>query len=232
MRKTLLWKATWLISSFLMFNLKAYGDASGQTGTLSNESCWYEYKEELSVTSMNDKSFYNGSIKQIKSELEGLIAKTLLKDLPIEFSEMDISLHCGGYGASLVARITDRDNSYCLWTSFKNGMLGLRSFGSLNNKNKNPNELCTGHVGGEFMMGSNSEEFVKELQSAKWSSMISSVTSISSHVYKIILVKEFQFREQEAILQIEESFNRKNYIRYIEFNEFNHPVGEFIHLDI
>jgi hypothetical protein len=44
----------------------------------------------------------------------------------------------------------------------------------------------------------------------------------------VSLVKDFEFREIEAMALIEESFLGKNIIKYIELNDYRHPVGEYV----
>jgi hypothetical protein len=226
MGKTLFWKVT----MGLMLVNPVFGATDLQVGTLSDGSCWYDFKESLRIASFNDKTAYIGTKAQIESKMEALITNNLVKDDHLKIIDMDLTLHCGGYGASLVARVNTEGNTFCLWTKFDKGNLSLRSIGVQSVDGKNPGELCDGHKWGEFILGANSQDLITELQSPKWISMIKSVTLVSSKVYKVVLVKEYEFREQEVIDQIQENFSGKNLIRYIEFNDYQHPIGEFTHL--
>ena len=230
MGKTLFWKVACQITLGLMLTNPVYGATDILVGTLSEGACWFENKESIRVASFNDKTAYSGNRDQIESDLNALIAKTLLTTEHSKIRDMDLSLHCGGYGSSLVAKVSTDNNSYCLWTKFEEGNLSLRSIGVVSIESKNSNELCDGHKWGEFLIGSNSEDLIVDLQSPKWSSMIKSVELISKNVYKIILVKDYEFREQEIIDLLKTDFNGKDFIRYIEFNDYRHPVGEFTHL--
>ncbi|MDD4973297.1 MAG: hypothetical protein PHY93_03055 [Bacteriovorax sp.] len=228
MGKTLFWK----VALGIMLTGRVYGAANLQVGTLSEDSCWYENKESLRVASFNDKSAYSGNRVQIEAELERLIASAdgrPVNDHP-KINEMDLSLHCGGYGASLVAKVTTDSNTFCVWAKFDKGNLSLRSVGALGSEGRNPNQLCDGHKWGEFILGANSEDLALELQSPKWSTAIASVILIANKVYKVVLVKDYAFREQEVIDQLQENFSGKNLIRYIEFNDYRHPIGEFVPL--
>ena len=233
MGKTLFWKVTWKLSRKLGLGLmlagQVYGATDLQVGTLSESSCWYENKESLRVASFNDKTAYSGTRAQIETELESLIANARPNG-EHKINELDLSVHCGGYGASLVAKVTTDGNKFCLWAKFDKGNLTVRSLGVLSNESKNQSDLCDGHKWAELIMGANSEDLIIELQSPKWSSMIKAVTPITNKVYKIVLVKDYEFREQEVIDQLQENFSGKNLIRYIEFNDYRHPIGEFIHL--
>lgn len=226
MGKHIFWKAT---LSLILLSQAAYS-AEIQVGTLSEGACWYELKEALQVASFNDKSIYSGSIGQIESEIEGLIAAVVPKGERSKIQEMDLTLHCGGYGASLVAKVTAETSILCLWAKLDKGKLSLRSIGLVSDGGKNPNDLCNGHKWGEFIVGIQSREVLTELQSLKWSSIIKEVSLVTDKVIKVVLVKEYEFREQEVINQLEQNFSGKNLIRYIEFNDYRHPIGEFVHL--
>lgn len=225
MGKYLFWKAT---MSIMLMSL-GLSASEIQVGTLSEGSCWYEYKDSLKVASFNDKSAYMGTKEQIEAELEGLIAVSLNKTEHPKIVETDLALHCGGYGTSLVARVTTDSNTFCVWTKFDKGLLSLRSIGVSENL-KNAGSLCDGHKWGQFIMGVNGESLVSELQTAKWATMIKEITPVSSKVVKVVLMKDYEFREQEVIDQLQQNFSGKNLIRYIEFNDYRHPVGEFTHL--
>lgn len=228
MRKNLFWKISLL--ALLLIN-QVYGDTKHQIGTLSESSCWFENLESLKIASFNDKSVYSGSRTQIESELETLLFLTLAKGENNKIKDLDLSLHCGGYGGSLVAKIETEANTFCMWTRFEKGKLSVRSLGAINGSKKNGSELCDGHKWGEFIVGVNSEEFISELQTTKWSSIIKAITPISTKMYKIILIDEYQFRENEVIDLLEENFSGRKVIRFIEFNNYQHPVGEFVHLE-
>lgn len=79
-------------------------------------------------------------------------------------------------------------------------------------------------------MGVQSNDMLTELQSLRWAGVIKEVRPVADKVLKVVLVKEYEFREQEVIDQLKENFSGKNLIRYIEFNDYRHPIGEFVHL--
>ncbi|MGZ3788638.1 MAG: hypothetical protein ACXVLQ_08955 [Bacteriovorax sp.] len=222
------WIFFWKVAlSAVFFGLVSNAKAAElQAGSLSEGGCWYEFKEGLKVASFNDKSVYMGTKAQMEAELEGLLEAEGLGHQKI--NEMDLSLHCGGYGASLVAKITASSNSFCVWSSFEKGKLALRSLGTMNEGKSSG--LCDGHKWGELILGVQSSDLVLELQGPKWSSMIKEVKGVSDKVYKVTLVKDYEFREEEVINQLEENFAGKNAVRYIEFNEYRHPIGEYVPL--
>lgn len=227
MGKRLCWKAT---LSLILITQSAFG-AEMQVNTLSEGACWYEYKEELlRVASFNDKSAYSAHRDQIQAEVEELVAHSFEKTDRPKITDLNLALHCGGYGASLVAKVVTETNTLCLWTKFEKGKLGLRSIGAQKDTGKNSNELCDGHKWGELIVGVSTAEFYSELQNSKWSTIIKEVKPVTEKVVKIVLVKEYEFREQEVIDLLQENFSGKNIIRYIEFNDYRHPIGEYTHL--
>lgn len=198
-----------------------------QVGTLSEGACWYQKKELLKVASFNDKTAFVATRAQIENNFSKLMAQNLNQKI----NEMDLTLHCGGYGASLVGRVVTTDNNtFCIWTKFENGKLALRSIGAINESPKISSKLCDGHVWGELIIGVESNEFLNELQAPKWSLMIKEVKPIVDRVYKVKLMQDFEFKESEVANSLEENFAGKNLIRYIEYNNYRHPVGEYIHL--
>ncbi len=223
MRKSLYWK---VVLFFIFMNVQVYAANEITIGTLSEGSCWFEQNETIKVVSFNDKSVYEGSKDQIMSEIQKLMAPTHSKIIDAE-----INLHCGGYGASLVLRVSTDGNIFCLWSKFENGELSLRSLGILSKEEINKNSLCDGHKWGELIVGTTSIDFLSEMQNSKWSTMIKSTTLISKNMYKIILMKDYEFQEQVVIDSLRLNFSDKNQIRYIEFNKFQHPVGESISIE-
>jgi hypothetical protein len=223
MRNTSFWKVTLsLVVSALALSAEA------QVGTLSEGACWYENKESLRVASFNDKTVYMASKAQIESELVGLLES---RAIHAKTSEMDLSLHCGGYGASLVAKIVTEAATFCVWTRFEKGSLVLRSIGSLNDAEANKNsDLCDGRKWGEFILSVTSSEFALELQGPKWASVIKEIQLVSKNLYRVKVVKDYEFRETEVMNMLEENFTGKKAIRFMEFNEYRHPIGEFVSL--
>jgi hypothetical protein len=214
----------WKVLLGLMLTVKLFGADFVPVGTLSEGACWYENKESLRIASFNDKEAYSGTRAQIESELGKLIGEHR------NILEMNLSLHCGGYGSSLVAKLMTENYALCVWAKFDKGKLALRSIGGINEKQNLSGELCDGHKPGELIIGASSEQIATELQSQKWSSVIKSISLVSNKLYKVVLTKEYEFREQLVIDQFEENFAGKNLIRYVEINGLHHPIGEYVQL--
>lgn len=221
MRKHSFWKVPASLALILL-SFETFGADQQTVGTLSEGSCWYDSKEAITVASFNDKTTFSATREEVESQLSELLGSTAQK-----IQDMDLVLHCGGYGASIVAKLTTEGPTLCVWAKFDNGKLGVRSIGVLE---KNSHELCDGHKWGEFLVGIGSSDVARDLASAKWSSMIKEVVSVNAKLIKVVVTKEYQFKEQEIIDSIQESFTGKDLIRYIEYNDYRHPIGEFTHL--
>lgn len=224
MRMQLLWK---VILSLMLLSESALAFDT-RIETLSDGSCWFLAGTELKMASFNDKSVYSANKAQIEAELNTLITLSLKKITPIKILDTSLSVHCGAYGASLVAKVATDTNSFCVWSKFEKGRLVSRSIGA--HSDKNITGLCDGYIWGEFIIGINSVDLITQLQSPSWSAYIKEVKVISENTVKIVLVKDYQFREQEVIDLLEQNLSGKNLIRFIEFNDYRHPIGEFIHL--
>jgi hypothetical protein len=211
----------WKVAAGLTFLCLSTG-AFAQIGTLSEGACWYDSKDVLKVASFNDKTVYNGDREQIEAEIEALLNHP-------KITEMKLFLHCGGYGASLVARVQTDSGTQCVWTRFEKGKLLPRSIGGVSEKSAE-GALCDGHKRGEIIIGVNGREFTKELQGEKWSSIVKAFTVVSDKVLRVELMKEYEMKENEIASLFVENFAAKNMIRYVEFNEYHHPVGEYIPL--
>lgn len=196
-----------------------------QVGVLSDGACWYESKDNLKLVSFNEKKSYSGTHKAAEAEIASLVPQ--IGEAKVR--DVDLVLHCGGNGLSLVAKVFMDDHSFCVWAKVENGKWLPRSVGLLSDKGKS-SELCDGYKWGEFILGINSTDYLSELQSTKWATMIKEISLISHNTYKVVLTREYEFRENEVMNQIEENFTGKNFIRYLEYNEYRHPVGEFIPL--
>lgn len=196
-----------------------------QVGGLSDGACWYESKDTLKLVSFNERLSYSGNRKVIETEMAQLAPRSrgeIIRDV-------DLALHCGGGGLSLVAKVLVNERSFCVWGKVEQGKWVPRSVGAINEEAKG-GVLCDGYKWGEFILGVNSTDYLSELQSVKWSQMIKEVAFISQNTYKVTLTREYEFRENEVMNQLDEHFTGKNFIRYLEFNEYRHPVGEFISL--
>lgn len=183
--------------------------------TLSEGACWYEQGEFLKVASFNDRESLFMTRDDVESQVEALInQKKKSKSLT-----SDLTLHCGGYGASLVIKTEVDHKSVCLWVKFVKGKLVLRSLGGLE---ETRGSVCDGYKWGELIVGVKSLDQKTLLESEHFHSMIQSVSVISGTTLKIKLHPEYDGKE----IFVMEELKKQMSLRYIELNLFQHPVGE------
>ena len=188
-------------------------------GSLSNGACWFDDQEELlKVVSFNDKEV----IQAPREDLLNLVLNNFSKKQNKVQSSL-LSLHCGGYGHSLVMNINLDGVDSCVWLYSKNGTLEMRSVGgSLSSKNG----LCHGYKWGSLIVGTTRDISESDLMNHETKDMIKNMTKISNHLYRIDVTEAFVKKESQ-VKMILETFKE---IRYVEFNMIQHPVGEWVSL--
>lgn len=183
--------------------------------TLSEGACWYEHGEIIKIASFNDGESLLMNREDLNSEIENLLNgqkrnKSIINDL---------TLHCGGYGSSLVVKTVIDSRPTCMWLKLNKGKLSLRSLGGLEDMKS---ELCDGHKWGELIVGVKSNDQKNLLESANFHSMIQSVNVISGTTLKVKLNPEYYGKEIFVIDELKKQMN----LKYIELNLFQHPIGE------
>ena len=182
--------------------------------TLSEGACWYEQGETLKIVSFNEKESILTTRDEIEDEVQNLLSTKKIKAIT-----SDLSLHCGGYGASLVVKSKNETRPLCLWLKMNNGKLEIRSLGGLENSKS---EICDGYKWGELIAGLKSLDQKAVLESEAFHDVIKSVTLVSGSTIKITLHESFFGREMEVISELKKQIS----LRYIELNLYQHPVGE------
>ncbi len=191
---------------------------------MSSGACWLSFsKDQFKLASFNDKSAINKSYDQISSDALDFILNQKFFAADIEVKNMAMGVHCGGYGTSLVFKIDTNNGDYCFWSKLNNGKLELRSFGVVSGNR----EFCTGRKLGEVLVGVSDRDVVDQLKSDLYKKYITSVEVISKSTVKLIVNQSYFLKEDEVIEKLKIDFS-KDQIRYFEFNEFRHPVGEYV----
>lgn len=206
-----------------LFSLNAYAESEGVI-EMSSGACWLNFtKDQFKVASFNDKTALSKSYDQLNTEaLEFIVTQNFLAS-DLDIKNVAMGVHCGGYGASLVFKIDTNNGDYCFWSKMNNGKLELRSFGVVSSNA----ELCTGRKVGELLLGVSDQLIVNQLKSNNYSKYLESVDVISKSTLKVVVKKEFYLKEEEVVEKLKSDFT-KDQIRYFEFNEFRHPIGEYI----
>ncbi|MBC7427060.1 MAG: hypothetical protein H7336_00520 [Bacteriovorax sp.] len=182
--------------------------------TLSEGACWLESGDMVKVASFNDKESALLSRDEIEMQVEGLLGGKKNKAIT-----SDLTLHCGGYGSSLVIKSEMDGKPICLWVKFNKGRLALRSLGGLENSK---GDVCDGYKWGELIIGIKTPEQKALLESEHFHGMVKAVSVVSGTTLKITLDKSYDGREMDAMAELKKQME----LRYIELNLFQHPVGE------
>lgn len=190
-------------------------DANVQT--LSEGACWYEQGEFLKVASFNDRESLFISRNDIEEQVFNLLNPSKKKKALTN----DLSLHCGGYGSSLVVKTEVDHKPACLWVKFVKGKLVMRSLGGLEATSAE-GDTCDGYKWGELIIGVKTPDQKELLQSEHFASMIKSVSIISGTTLKVTLQPQFHGKEVLAMGELKRQMD----LRYIELNLYQHPVGE------
>lgn len=183
--------------------------------SLSEGACWYEEGEFLKIASFNDRESLLSTRDEIESQVEDLFGAQKRK----KAKTSDLSLHCGGYGSSLVVKTEVNERPACLWLKLNKGKLEVRSLGGLETTKSG---LCDGYKWGELIVGLKSLDQKSQLESGALRQMIKSITVVSGTTLKVLLKDEFHGKEEMVL----EEFKKELPLRYVELNFYQHPVGE------
>ena len=183
--------------------------------TLSEGACWFEQGEIIKIASFNDGESLLMTREEINSQIESLLGGQKKNII----SNNDLTLHCGGYGSSLVIKTVVDNRPTCMWLKLNKGNLSLRSIGGVEDLKS---ELCDGHKFGELIVGVKSTDQKILLESENFYSMIQSVNVISGTTLKVNLHPDYYGKE----LFVMDELKKQMSLRYIELNLFQHPIGE------
>ncbi|MBC7713885.1 MAG: hypothetical protein H7177_11130 [Rhizobacter sp.] len=192
---------------------RAFGEDTN-VQSLSEGACWYEQGEMVKIASFNDRESALISRDEIEMQVEGLLSGKKNKAIT-----SDLTLHCGGYGSSLVIKSEMDGKPICLWVKFNKGKLAVRSLGGLESSKV---DVCDGYKWGELIVGLKSIDQKALLESGHFHGMIKSVSVISGTTLKIVLDESYVGKEVDAMAELKKQIE----LRYIELNLYQHPVGE------
>lgn len=207
----MLFKAAPLIA---LYTLLVSGQAFAEetlVQTLSEGACWFEQGENLKIVSFNDHESFSIPREALDETVLGLLEKT-------KREELNYMLHCSGHGVSLVVK----SDESCAWIGFDKGQLSIKSHGG--NEDVKSNGLCDGYKKGELLVGLHVDD---ESVMQSLNSYVASYSKVSAKLYRVILKKEYIGKEQTLLNELKSV--SKN-VRYVELNQFQHPVGEYASL--
>lgn len=216
-------KALWPFLLMSIFSAHGFGKTTSTISTLSNDACWFNYSEGvLKVSSFNEGTSFSRDFESLLSSINDELTSALSLKENLFIKNVGSSLHCGSYGHSVVFQVDSSLGKFCLWAKLSNQKLEFRSVGSLDINFKDG--LCHGRKVGEFLIGVHSnfkkEDFIKD-----YSEYILDFDEVRAGIFKLTLKEEYQLKED----WFKEKLELEHYkgLRFIEFNEFRHPIGEY-----
>ena len=190
--------------------------------TLSNGACWLEKSENgAKVANFNQGNSFTVGGMEIGDSVEKIEQQfKQLYGIDYRPEKLQVFLHCGTYGASVVFRFIGKQN-LCIWNSVQNGELKI---GPLFAAHRGHNGFCDGIVPGMFLVKvKDATLFNQEIETTFWKERIAKVEILSGDIFKVYLHKQFHFQEDELYKQMEHLSS----LSFVDFNGMNHPVGEF-----
>jgi hypothetical protein len=197
---------------------------------LAQGSCWvYSDKEQVKLTSFNEAYAYQELRENIQTQISELLDKQHYFFNSLTIKNLNLGIHCGGYGASIVAKIDSDQGSFCLWGKVSDKKISMRSFGV---EAKVEGDLCHGYKWGELIIGSKTKDndlLLNELKSDQFKILITSIEQVTAKVYKIKLNQNYYLNEETIKNELLLKLSDKG-VSFIEYNTYQHPVGEFLNL--
>lgn len=185
--------------------------------SLSDGGCWYEQNEVLKVVSFNDQQVFQVPREGLEEALAEMLSAKARSKLAFSKNSVELFLHCAGNGASLVVKA----DQYCAWLQFKGGALEVRSLGG--REDLKSQGLCDGLKWNELLVGVKKEDDALFKRGA-WATYVATFERASAMLYKVVLKDEYRGREAELAHELRKLDAN---VRYIELNQYQHPVGEF-----
>jgi hypothetical protein len=203
-----------LIPLLLLFPLLTFSAENLEIIELDSGSCWVDEKSSKIVSFGENKSFtldeysLNSLISQIENKLE-----TYKEKLP---AKRNVYLYCNSFAARLVLKFGS-EKGICAWATHDGEDLKLDFLGNFEGKSKG---ICEVAIPGELLIFGD----VPSLVDPKWDNYIKSAGS-----RKLILTKDYFFKEDKVIEKLKEKFPRlkieRNYLLYRagEYRELSAP---------
>lgn len=184
--------------------------------TLANGACWFDLKEDLKIVSFNDKEALHTSRDNIELQFRSL----LNMDDTEELLTKNLLLHCGGYGSSLVVKTKIQERAVCAWLKIEKGELKVRSVGGFE---ESKSVICDGYKWGELVVTFKDKQDAHDFVGSQFAGVILKIDPVVGNVFKITLNDAHHGKEAEVLKLLQ----KDKRVRAVEFNNFQHPVGDF-----
>ncbi len=204
------------LAAAIIISINAYADET-LVQTLSEGACWYEQGDQLKIVSFNDHEVLMVAKDELEDGLTNLLNAKALKSKKSKKEELELLLHCGGYGASVVVKTPQ----FCAWMKLDKGQLEIRSFGG--REDQKGSGLCDGYKWGELIVGVFVEN-ESQLLGGPIGRYLKNVQKVSKQLYRINLKDEYVGQETTLVKELK---NLDKNIKYVELNQYQHPVGEY-----
>jgi hypothetical protein len=189
------------------------------------QNCWYQ-NQNIEKGIVKISSFPEHEAISMPYEL---LVSSLLTLVPSENKDLQsLHLHCGSYGASIVAKVKSESGNFCLWAMLEHGKIKTRTLGGTLETDKSGSKLCDGYKQGELLVALKNKDFIDQVRSEKWSAVISEIIPVAFNIYKIKLTSEYYLREMEVAKMFQESFGVAGVT--VELNQYQHGIGEYAQL--
>jgi len=180
---------------------------------LNSGSCWASADGLKIVSFGENKSFNieNQSLKSFRDKLENELTQYKVK-LPETF---DLYLHCNSFNSYLVFKFQGVGIGICVWASHDGENLKIDSIGNYEGLQKG---ICDGAIPGELLVFGEVPSLVGPL----WKKYIEASPTLN----KLILTKDYYFKEEMVIENLKEKFPNL----HIERNYLIHRTGDSLKL--
>jgi hypothetical protein len=215
--------------SIIIIPFKSFSDVDGIL-ELSDGACWAQMsKEGVKISSFKEQWAYSETIDNLENKLTQLILNQQYFERTLGVKNLNLGIHCGAYGLSIIAKVETNLGDFCLWTKVAGKELEIRSFGSMGEDLKNHSDFCDGRKWGELLINIINPTVLAELKNEKWDKYFEMIKPVSGNLYKIVLRSEYYLHEEDVKKIILETLPKTS-IDYIEYNDYQHPIGEYLNL--
>lgn len=195
--------------------------------TLGQESCWYAQTDygDFKVASFNNGDAFTLSYFQLE-EIENRANRELSKQELGQPLHFETFLQCSAFGSALILNLKYEMMDLCVWAKVKNNQVEIISVGQSENAG-----FCHGINYRQIVLTvTDTDLAVAELKNSTYSQYINRYEKMGSNYLIIYLEKESYHLTTKIVQEIngEEKFE---WLKKVDLDYYNHPIGEFTQLN-